>query len=96
MQRRPVRWLVIAFTVIGLVWANSVGATAGQDGLAVVPSEASTGSELAGLFPLSVGGQPVAVETWSRPEWLAPLDPGVPGDAAAIAATGSLLAAAGR
>lgn len=89
------RRLVIAFTVIGLVWANSVGATARQDGLSVVPSEASTGSELAGLFPLSVGGQPVAVETWSGPEWVARLDPGVPGDAAAITATGSLLVAVG-
>jgi hypothetical protein len=90
-----VRRLVIVFIACGLIWASSAGVAARQDGLSVIPSAASTDSELAGLFPVSVGGQPVPVETWSGAQWVAGLDPDIPEEAAAIAATESLLAEVG-
>ena len=89
------RKLVMACMVIGSIWVGLAGAAAQQDGLSVVPSAASTDSELANLFPVSVGGQPVEVETWSGAQWVARLDPKVPEEAASIAATESLLAPGG-
>jgi hypothetical protein len=90
-----VRRLVVVLMVIGLIWVSSAGVVARQDGLSVIPSAASTDSELAGLFPVSVGYQPVPVEIWSGAQWVAGLDPDVPDEAAAATATESLLAEVG-
>jgi hypothetical protein len=90
-----VRKLVIACMVVGSIWVGPTGGAARQDGLLVEPSIAPTDSELAGLFPATLGGQPVVVETWSGAEWVARLDPEDPEQAASIAATESLGAAGG-
>jgi len=90
-----VRQLVIACVVIGSILVSSAGAAARQDALSVIPSAASTDSDLAELFPVSVGGQSMVVETWSGGQWIARLDPKAPGEAAMIASMESLLAAGG-
>lgn len=89
------RQLVIACIAIGSICIGSTGTAARQDGLSVIPSAASTDGKLAGLFPVSVGGQPVVVETWSGAQWVARLDPETPEEAAMIASMESLLAAGG-
>jgi len=44
--------------------------------LEVAPSSASSNDDLAALFPTSINGQPLEVESWSEDEWVARQDPG--------------------
>ena len=88
------RRLIAVFMAMCLVGIGSAAMAAPQGELVVIPSTASPDGALAGLFPVSVGGQPVEVETWSGAQWVARLDPKVPKEAASIAATESLLVAA--
>jgi len=89
------RRLTIALLSMCLVGIGSAAVAAPQDELVVVRSTASTDSELSELFPVSVAGQPLAVQAWSGADWLARFDSGTPDEAVAIAATESLVAAAG-